>query len=93
MRVRRPIKNIRIISIKAALKLNYGGTARRQLDCVIVPVRFACGKPAGNLLVILHIIQHMTYKLPLLVHRGRKLSSHFLYSPTENSQLIELILG
>src|SRR5882724_10676528 len=64
----RPLKNICIVSVQAALHFNRCNSAARQRYIVVVSICFACRFPFLNKSSVLHMVQDMLSKLAFPSH-------------------------
>ena len=90
--VRRPLEDIGVVSVEAALQLDRAGAPGWKLYGVVVTVRFASGFPAVDIATILKPVEHAGDEIALLPHRGGELTPDAFDRATEQAAIVELLL-
>jgi hypothetical protein len=93
LRVRRPLENIRIVAVEAALQFYHAYRTRPQPDNVAMPVGFARRVLILNETLVLHVVQHVTAKSPLVAHARGELPANPFNRATKNVAVVKLLFA
>ena len=91
--VRRSFKDVGVVTVKTALQLDDGCSARFEADSVVVAIGFASGFPVVDEPLILHVVENMLDELSLVAHRGGELSANALDCAPEYTAAVEFRLA
>ena len=91
LRVCWAIKYVGVISVKAAFKLNDGNTTCRHDNCIVVSIGISRRNPFANKATILHVLEYLSHKLPLLNHCRGILAPDAFDSTAKKTALIKIM--
>lgn len=89
----RAFKNVCVVPIKASFKLDGGCSTAWHRDGVIMPIVSPRRIPVLDESTVLHMIQNVANKIPLLSHGRGKLPAYAFDSASEQTAVVELVFS